>query len=409
MHIRLSPTLRTEVTLPASKSLSARALILNALSGSSAAPEGLSDCDDTRAVMTALRHNPEEINIGAAGTAMRFLTAFYATREGETHVLSGTRRMHQRPIGILVDALRMLGAEITYEQEEGFPPLRIRGRRLRGGLVRMAADVSSQYISAILMIGPTLSEGLHLVLEGEIASAPYLEMTIRQMTEFGAKVRRNGHEIVVSPSGYLRPPTNTIEPDWSAASYWYELTALSPDPDARVLLRGLRSESMQGDAACSTLFEPLGVYTRFTNEGAILTRTKRTVGNVYRADFSDTPDLAQAVVVTCAMLGQAFHFTGLKSLKIKETDRIAALKTELSKYGLVLTEPNEGELAFSPTADTMKLVRHRAVTVATYDDHRMAMAFAPTALCAADVEIENPEVVSKSYPLFWDALRALEN
>lgn len=407
MHVQFPPKLRAVVTLPSSKSLSARALILNALSGSSDLPEGLSDCDDTRAVIAALCDNPEVVDIGAAGTAMRFLTAFYATREGENHLLTGTGRMCQRPIRLLVDALRALGADIRYEGEEGFPPLRIRGRRLRGGEVGLSAEVSSQYVSALLMIAPTLRLGLRLSLEGEIASAPYIAMTLRQMSAFGAEVHREGAAIVVAPKPYVRPEACFIEPDWSAASYWYEMVALSSDADARVLLRGLRRESAQGDAACRELFAPLGVHTEFTAEGAVLTRCLPAVGGVYRVDFADTPDLAQAVVVTCAMQRRAFHFVGLKSLKIKETDRIAALTAELGKYGVVLTEPAEGELAFRPSAVGDGVSPATAVSIATYDDHRMAMAFAPTALCVSDVRIENPEVVSKSYPRFWDDLRSL--
>ena len=404
MPVSLPSSLNGVVTLPPSKSLSARALVLNALSARPGRLHHLSDCDDTRAVVDALSAHPEVVDISAAGTAMRFLTAFYATRVGETHVLTGTERMQQRPIGILVDALRSLGADIECLGQEGYPPLRIVGKYLAGGELEVPAHWSSQYVSALLMIAPTLERGLQLRLKGVPTSLPYLRMTLRLMREFGAESRweTDTNTIVVPPTDY-HPPTNyTIEPDWSAASYWYELLALSPDADAQLFLRHLSLDSAQGDSVCARLFAPLGVATTPVSDGIWLRRTPSAEGALH-ADLADCPDLAQTLVVTCAMLRRAFHFKGLHTLKIKETDRIAALTAELAKYGITLSEPVPGELAFMPTPHAADLADAR-VSVATYSDHRMAMAFAPTAYRCREVDIQHPEVVSKSYPSFWDDL-----
>lgn len=418
MQIRLRPTLHQAVVLPTSKSLSARALIINALADKPCRLQGLSDCDDTNAVVRALGHNAPVTDIGAAGTAMRFLSAYYCAREGETHLLTGSERMKQRPIGILVDALRQIDADIDYEGTEGFPPLRIRGKRLTGGEIRLAADVSSQYISALLMIGPTLERGLTLHLEGEIASRPYILMTLQLMQQFGATTCFEGQTITVAPGGYHRTTPFSIEPDWSAASYWYELVALSPDPSATVTLQGLVSDSAQGDSICASLFRQFGVSTTFTADGAILKKCGINSEPVY-INFSDSPDLAQTFVVTAALTGRRFRFEGLKSLKIKETDRIAALIAELKKLGIGITETAPGELSFEgrgaaanslceaaeqETCSAGRAAATAPVSIATYDDHRMAMAFAPAAYLFPGIVIEHPEVVSKSYPNFWIAL-----
>lgn len=416
--IHLSPHLPAEVHLPTSKSISARALIVRALAGGACVLHNLSDCDDTQAVIRALATaSPQPhgaaatIDIGAAGTAMRFLTAYYATREGEEHLLTGTERMKHRPIRLLVDALRQLGADITYAGEEGFPPLRIRGRRLRGGAVSIDAGVSSQYISALLMLGPTLAEGLQLQLVGDIASRPYILMTLRLMEQFGARCDFEGHTIRIAPGGYHRAADFTIEPDWSAASYWYELVALSPDPDAHVLLAGLAAESLQGDSVCADYFRHFGVETIFTPQGARL-RKKAPATNrpsAVHLDFTACPDLAQTFVVTAALQGVPFRFSGLKSLRIKETDRIAALIAELAKMGLRICESAPGELSYagaaSVPADSPSVAG--TVSISTYEDHRMAMAFAPAAYRFPGLKIEHPEVVSKSYPSFWHDLPLL--
>lgn len=419
MTVHLAPTLRRTVVLPTSKSISARALIVNALAETPCALQGLSDCDDTNAVLRAMAGHPTLVDIGAAGTAMRFLTAFYATREGEEHVLTGTERMKHRPIGILVEALRQLGADVVYEGETGFPPLRIHGRRLEGGAVHIAADVSSQYISALLMLGPVLEKGLELHLTGNIASRPYIVMTLRLMEQFGASTAFEGNTIVVRPGGYRRTESYSVEPDWSAASYWYELVALSPDAEARVVLPGLCAESLQGDSICARYFEHFGVRTEFTPDGAVLTKDNsvQVVDNSTQRidaaacpkrvtlDFSDCPDLAQTFVVTAALQNRPFRFTGLRSLKIKETDRIAALIAEMAKLGRVLYESAEGELAYDGSASAGDAPRAASpISISTYEDHRMAMAFAPAAYLYDGLHIEHPEVVSKSYPNFWQDL-----
>lgn len=425
MPLHLNPQLPARVVLPTSKSISARALIIRALADAPCPLAGLSDCDDTQAVIRALGSSAEVVDIGAAGTAMRFLTAYYASRDGETHILTGTARMKQRPIGILVDALRQLGADIDYAEAEGCPPLIVRGRRLRGGSVTIAADVSSQYISALLMLGPTLAEGLELHLEGEIASRPYILMTLRLMEQFGAEAAFDGQTIRVRPGGYRRTAPFTVEPDWSAASYWFELVALSPDSAACVVLPGLTAQSLQGDSVCAAHFAHLGVATAFTSDGAVLTKAPAPLttspDDVLRIDFVDCPDLAQTFVVTAALEGRPFCFDGLKSLRIKETDRIAALIAELAKLGITIVETAPGQLSFSGTASSAPSSSSSAQnaepsasspstsapTIATYADHRMAMAFAPAAYVHPGLVIEHPEVVSKSYPAFWRDLPTL--
>lgn len=441
MTLHLNPQLPARIALPTSKSISARALIISALADEPCPLVGLSDCDDTVAVTTALSRNPETVDIGAAGTAMRFLTAYYSTRVGEEHLLTGTERMKHRPIGLLVDALRQLGADIEYAGEEGYPPLRIRGRRLKGGVVSIAADVSSQYITALLMLGPTLAEGLRLELVGNISSRPYILMTLRLMEQFGAETRFEGSTISVSPGHYRRTEPYVVEPDWSAASYWYELVALSPAADAHVLLEGLTAASLQGDSVCADYFAHLGVKTTFAPEGALLEKSGVAVeetevmhskadtthiaadtthiaadtihieaeagcavgepSSMLRLDFTDCPDLAQTFVVTAAVMGCPFRFDGLHSLRIKETDRIAALIAELAKCGIAITETAPGQLSYDGAAPAVPAA---APVIATYADHRMAMAFAPAAYLFPGLTIEHPEVVSKSYPHFWQDL-----
>lgn len=407
MLLRLPQRLDTAVLLPTSKSLSARALLINALSTQPIEVQQRAHCDDTDALINALTHHPDTVDIGAAGTAMRFLTAFYAARPDGLHRLTGTGRMRQRPIRILVDALRNLGADITYEGTEGCPPLLIRGQRLRGGAITLRSDVSSQYLSALLMIAPTLDEGLRLTLEGTVASRPYLLMTLRLMAQFGVETHWEGRTITVPPGRYHRTGPYVIEPDWSAASYWFALTALSPDPEATVLLPRLSPESLQGDAAGAALFRHLGVATTQEDDGLRLrkcTVSEAEGQTALEADFTDIPDLAQTFVVVCAMLRRPFHFTGLESLKIKETDRVHALITECHRLGVLLTEPAGGELAFDPT-HIRPLDPGTPIEIRTYDDHRMAMAFAPAAFRHPQLRIAHPEVVTKSYPRFWDDLR----
>ena len=404
MH--LPATLQATITLPSSKSICNRALILAALSGRQTQLENLSDCDDTRVLVRALQSEEEVIDIMAAGTAMRFSTAYFSTTPG-THILTGTARMRQRPIGVLVEALRQLGANVEYAEVEGFPPLRISGHALKGGAISLPANVSSQYISALLMVGPTLQEGLRLRLVGTILSRPYIDMTISLMRQFGAEVKWDDDAtICVAPQSYRPLKEFRVESDWSAASYWYELVALSPDPEARIVLPYLFENSLQGDSRIREFFVPLGVHTEFTTEGVVLTKRKAEATEMLRLDLSEQPDLAQTLVVACAMLRQPFHFTGLQTLKIKETDRIAALRTELKKMGIRVEEANDSELFCSDFGAT-ELPPNAFVSIDTYDDHRMAMAFAPCALRYPNLRINHPEVVSKSYPSFWQHLESL--
>ncbi|MBO7069171.1 MAG: 3-phosphoshikimate 1-carboxyvinyltransferase [Bacteroidaceae bacterium] len=407
MTITLFPTqkLQSEVTLPASKSISNRALLINALSRNTGLPENLSDSDDTHVMLRALQTMPETIDIGAAGTAMRFITAYLSVTPGE-HVITGTVRMRHRPIRILVDALHQLGADITYEGEEGFPPLRITGNNnLQGGKLTVPGDVSSQYISALLMIAPTLHKGLSLTLTGQIASRPYLNMTISMMRDFGAKIEwKDKSTIEVLPGSYQQHTYN-IENDWSAASYWYEMVALSADKNAQIDLAGLHRESIQGDSKVQLLFNELGVETLhcINPDGTEFVRLRKggSITSHFSYDFTHQPDLAQTFAVTCAMLDVPFRLYGLQSLRIKETDRIAALRTELGKLGCDIQEEDNSILYWNGD--------HRQTgdipVIDTYEDHRMAMAFAPCAMKLGSLAINNPEVVSKSYPAFWENLK----
>lgn len=416
-HIHAPKTLRTTVELPASKSVSNRALVINALGkrgtspslpqgGEKELPLNLSDCDDTAVMVSALRDMPDTIDIGAAGTAMRFMTAYLAVTPGE-HVLTGTERMKHRPIGILVNALRQLGADIAYLGEDGYPPLHICGKNLDGGVIEIPGNMSSQYVSAMLMIGPVLRQGLELRLKGSVISRPYIDLTLWMMREFGADADwTSGDTVMVRPTPYRRRPYS-IESDWSAASYWYEMMALTGDSDAELRLPGLTDGSKQGDSAVRYIFSMLGVRTTFTTLptaddrlGVQLRKNNRLVPRL-DYDFTNSPDLAQTLVATCAALDIPFHFRGLQTLKIKETDRIEALKRELRKLGIVVTDRNSAELIWDgqrcePTFEPID----------TYNDHRMALAFAPLALVFPEIRIRNPQVVTKSYPHFWNELRS---
>ncbi len=398
--------LKHTVVLPASKSISNRALVIHALTGGATLPQNLSDCDDTEVIVAALRDNPYEINIKAAGTAMRFMTAFLAVKEGEEHVLTGTNRMKHRPIRILVDALRYLGADISYVGEEGFPPLRIKGKHLEGGLLEVAGNISSQFVSALLMVGPVLKDGLTLRLKGEIISRPYIDLTLWTMGEFGASAEWTDYETIsVAPKPYC-DRAYSIESDWSSASYWYEMMALATGDDDEVKLDGLMDASKQGDSSVRYIFSLLGVKTKFaTTEQGVPTQVtlRRTGHHVPRLeyDFVNSPDLAPTFVVTCAVLGVPFHFRGLSTLKIKETDRIEALKAEMRKLGYVIRDINGCELIWNGE----RCESDYADGIDTYEDHRMALAFAPAALRFPGLRINCPEVVSKSYPRYWDDLR----
>ena len=393
------------IQLPASKSISNRALIIYALSGGRNLPQNLSDCDDTEVIIEALRYMPDEINIKAAGTAMRFMTAYLSVMRG-THVITGTERMQHRPIAILVDALRKLGAQIEYVGQEGFPPLKITGYKLQGGELSIPGNVSSQYISALLMIGPTLEEGLTLQLTGDIISRPYIDLTLWMMGEFGAEAKWSSADTITVAHKPYKSRDYFIESDWSGASYWYEMVALSKDRDVEVKLTGLMDGSMQGDSTTRYIFSLLGVKTTFETQKkgvpqmVTLKKNGRGVGKL-EYDFVNAPDLAQTFVVTCAALDIPFHFKGLSTLKIKETDRIAALKTEMLKLGFVIHDVNDSELYW----DGERCEPNLEAGIDTYEDHRMALAFAPFAMRQEGLIINNPQVVTKSYPKFWDDLK----
>lgn len=395
----------SRIMLPASKSISNRALIIHALTEGGVMPENLSDCDDTEVILRGLAGQQDTIDIKAAGTAMRFMTAYLSVTGGE-HTITGTERMKHRPIAVLVDALRYLGADIDYAGEEGYPPLRIRGRQLEGGRLEIPGNVSSQYISALLLIAPVLTKGLELKLTGSIISRPYIDLTLHLMHEFGVSAEWTDIDTIsVKPQPY-RQRHYTIESDWSAASYWYEILALTDEPGSAFALPGLKDSSRQGDSAVRYIFSLLGIKTSFAQKGggsypeAVLTRHSRML-NRMDYDFTNQPDLAQTLIAVCPVLGIPFHFTGLGSLKIKETDRIEAMKTEMEKLGYILHETNGTELSW----DGERCEPMRRPVIETYEDHRMAMAFAPLAVRLGEVRIYNPEVVSKSYPRYWDDLR----
>ncbi|WP_077919047.1 3-phosphoshikimate 1-carboxyvinyltransferase [Spirosoma sp. 209] len=405
--VRLSPApgpVRATIPLASSKSESNRALILDALTGFRCDLQNLSTARDTQTMIRLLKAGastglPDTADVLDAGTTMRFLTAYFAVT-GQPKIMTGTPRMCERPIGILVDALRTLGADITYLNNEGYPPLQLNGFSASGQhTLSIRGDVSSQYISALLMIAPALPQGLTLTLTGPIGSRPYIEMTIAQMVYFGADVQANWDErtITVAPQPYTPKPYQ-IESDWSGASYWYSVVALSGDPDTTIDLLGLKPQSLQGDSAIVEIMRALGVESTFTDQGVRLTR--RPAESALSWDFTDCPDLAQTVAVCAAVSGVALTLTGIESLKIKETDRVLALQTELQKLGaeLVEVESNHRYEVRSLAGATPELP---TPVIDTYDDHRMAMAFAPVAM-QRSVMIEEPGVVAKSYPSFWE-------
>lgn len=388
-----------QIDLPSSKSISNRALIINALAYSPYAIQNLSDSDDTRVMAAILRSNDAVFDVGHAGTAMRFLTAFLARTAGIWDI-TGSQRMQQRPIGLLVEALRQLGAQIEYTRKEGFPPLKIYGTHLRGGLLEMDGSISSQYISAMLMVAPTLDGGLTLRLKNRITSRSYITMTLKLLEQAGIRSFMKNNEIRIPEQPFL-PCRFMVEADWSAASYWYALLTLAGTGEIR--LENLRRSGLQGDEAIARWFEAFGIDTREDGEALVITRHQAISPSRLDLRFHENPDVGQTMAALCVGLGVPFHFSGLETLRIKETDRIAALQHELARFGAMVTEPAPGELLWDgrrePALDQAPPV------IQTYDDHRMAMAFAPLALITRELLINNPEVVTKSYPRFWDDLR----
>lgn len=388
-----------EIDLPASKSISNRVLLLNALCATPGRLSNLAQCDDTDAVLSALAQpDASEVNIGAAGTAMRFLTAYFATREGREVVIDGTERMRQRPIRVLVDALRQLGADIEYVEAEGYPPLKITGTRLHGGALTVSGSVSSQYITAILLIAPVIG-GIALTIEGEIMSRPYIDMTLALMARYGVKAEWRENVIHV-PAGEYTALDFTVEADWSAASYWWAMQAIVPQ--SRITLKGLELQSLQGDSRIAELMSQMGVTGNWCGRYLDL----RSNGGVACccstfADLSGTPDIAQTLVVMLCLMGRPFRITGLRTLRIKETDRLEALRIELRKLGYVVKVEGDDAISWHFETTAAEASPH----ISTYHDHRMAMAFAPAAIRFPGLIIDDAQVVSKSYPLFWEHLR----
>ncbi|MEL6591727.1 MAG: 3-phosphoshikimate 1-carboxyvinyltransferase [Bacteroidota bacterium] len=394
-----SNTIHTRVALPASKSESNRALIIQALSGGAVELDNLSSARDTQTMIRLLSSEGLVLDVIDAGTTMRFLTAF-CSAVGRDQILTGTPRMCQRPIGILVEALRSLGAEINYRNQEGYPPLHIvnQGKKLNGGHLKMRGNVSSQFITAILLIAPYLDGGLQIELEGDITSRPYIEMTRKLMAHFGVETEWVGERSIDIPAKEYSANSYTIESDWSAASYWYSLLALAEEGE--VFLEGLRRDSWQGDQGIREIMKHFGVSTRFTKEGAQLTKKKfKARKKPIHIDFTDTPDLAQTVAVVSAATGVPVFMTGLHTLRVKETDRIHALQTELAKFGVEMKVDGDDCTVEGLAGPSEK-------SVETYEDHRMAMAFAPLALRQPELMVKHPEVVEKSYPEYWDHLAA---
>jgi 3-phosphoshikimate 1-carboxyvinyltransferase len=387
--------IRGTINLPASKSLSNRALIIRALSGKEFEIENLSAAEDTKILLNALSSKEKTIDVGAAGTAMRFLTAYFAVSEGEK-ILTGTNRMKQRPIASLVDALKSLGADIEYRENTGFPPISIKGKRLRKNEVEVDGSMSSQFLSALLMVAPVLENGLKINIKGNLVSKPYAEMTIGIMKHFGVSVSWKKNTIEIQHQKYIPQPYK-VEPDWSAAAFWYSAIALSKN--AEIILTGLQKNSLQGDSVLPELMKQFGVKTEFSSQGIVLKRITPlhyAHGDI-KIDFTSFPDLAQSLTVVAAALDLQIQFSGIENLKIKETDRITALQNELKKF--------RKEFVKEGNYYTLKgQFKKSEQTIETYDDHRMVMAFAPLALVCGNINIQNPETVKKSYPDFWNDL-----
>ncbi|UGU17021.1 3-phosphoshikimate 1-carboxyvinyltransferase [Sinomicrobium kalidii] len=401
MNIKISnprTKIAGDIRITGSKSESNRLLLLQALYPQLKI-ENLSNSDDSEVMQKALTTDAAIADIHHAGTAMRFLTAFFATREGREVVLTGSERMTERPIKILVDALKQLGAEITYTQEEGYPPLRIHGKRLEKNKVSLQANVSSQYISALLLVAPKLPNGLELTLEGKITSVPYIKMTLALLNEIGVKTCFEGHVINVYPREEIAPATLTVESDWSSASYFYSIAALCEE-GTEIALSAYKASSLQGDSVLTELYRSFGVETTFNGNTITLTKKEIKPSEPINFDLANAPDIAQTIAVTCFGLGWGCHLTGLHTLKIKETDRLEALKTELTKLGASI-KVTDAELFLEPSTT----IREN-IAIPTYNDHRMAMAFAPLGL-KVPIIIEEAEVVGKSYPDFWKDMEKL--
>lgn len=399
-----------KIVITGSKSESNRLLLLQALYPGLKI-ENISNSDDSEVMQKALKSTSNLIDISHAGTAMRFLTAFFATQEGREITITGSNRMKERPIQVLVDALNALGADISYLETEGCPPLKINGKLLSKEHVSLKANVSSQYISALLLIAPKLKNGLELTLEGDMTSVPYIKMTLDLLKQIGVETSFKDNKIVISPLEKLsaQQPSLTVESDWSSVSYFYSIVALSPI-GTEITLSSYKKNSLQGDSILSQIYTEFGVETTFGNHSITLKKQADCESKMIECDLKNAPDIAQTIAVTCFGLGIGCYLTGLHTLKIKETDRLVALKTELEKFGakVSITEASltlESHRQFDAPAEP-QLQQGIGEIVETYHDHRMAMAFAPLGL-KTTLQIEDAMVVSKSYPTFWDDLKAV--
>lgn len=400
MNLLLQTTyskLNAKIEVTGSKSETNRLLLLQALFPNITL-SNTSNSDDSEVMQMALSGNEEVVDIHHAGTAMRFLTAYFAVKEGREVILTGSSRMQERPVKILVEALRQLGADISFLKEEGYPPIKIKGQKITQSKVTMAANVSSQYISALLLVAPKLENGIELTLEGEITSIPYIKMTLALLNDLNIQTSFEGNVIKVYPKQEVEPKVMTVESDWSSASYFFSLAALSEE--AEITLSSYKQSSLQGDSALVSIYKEMGVETHFNGNTITLTKNKKFKHQDVTFDLNNTPDIAQTIVVTCLGLGIGCHLTGLHTLKIKETDRLEALRIELSKLGANISVTNDS-LTLVATSDINSNVK-----IGTYNDHRMAMAFAPLAL-KVPIIIENADVVSKSYPDFWTDMEKL--
>ncbi|OXA99583.1 3-phosphoshikimate 1-carboxyvinyltransferase [Flavobacterium oncorhynchi] len=387
----------SQLNITGSKSETNRLLLLKALFPNITLAN-TSNSDDSEVMQKALAGNDEIVDIHHAGTAMRFLTAYFAVNEGREVVMTGSSRMQERPIKILVEALAQLGVEISYEKEVGYPPIRIKGKKVTASKVTLAANVSSQYISALLLVAAKLENGLELTLEGEITSIPYIKMTLALLKDLDIQTSFEGNVIKVYPKESVESKEMVVESDWSSASYFFSLVALADA--AKITLSSYKENSLQGDSELVSLYEKMGVKTTFQNNQMTLEKQAGFAYEDVNFELNNTPDIAQTIVVTCLGLGIGCYLTGLHTLKIKETDRLEALRIELTKLGANI----------SVTNDSLTLLRsgeiNHDVHIATYNDHRMAMAFAPLAI-KVPIIIDDAEVVSKSYPDFWNDLKAL--
>ena len=400
MHLNLShDTLicNGKIKITGSKSETNRLLFLQSLFPNFKI-QNKSNSDDSSIMQAALKSTSDFIDINHAGTAMRFLTSYFSQLEGREVILTGSKRMQQRPIKILVDALKSLGASIEYEKKQGYPPLKIKGKKLDGGSISLPADVSSQYISSLIMLGPILKAGIELNLKGTITSMPYINMTLDLLNRLGIKTEFKGHRIVVKNTSKSKNTIQVVESDWSSASYFFSIAALSDK--AKIYLSNYKSNSLQGDSILRIIYKQLGVNSYFEGNNLILEKENISSPKSIKWDLSNAPDIAQTIAVSCYGLGVACDLEGLHTLKIKETDRLVALDTELSKLGAKISVTDKS-LHLSSNQDFQK-----GITISTYNDHRMAMAFAPLAL-KIPLSVKKAEVVSKSYPSFWEDLNSL--